>query len=72
MIRALSVENALGAINRVVEEERNRHGFIYFRVLAPDMPFLRRSYVDEAMEEIREIERDLLAGNVLREEFYDR
>lgn len=71
-IGALSVGNILGVINRITKEEKNRHKFIYFRVRAPDMPLPRISYVDEAMEEIREIERDLLVGNVLREEWYDR
>lgn len=58
-VRAMNFDEALDIINRVVEEERGGHEFIYFRVVGPGFPWPRKSYVDEAMEEYRELEYEL-------------
>lgn len=58
-VRARSVEVALDMINKVVEEERGRHEFVYFRVMGPGIPWPNRSYVDAAMEEYQELEYEL-------------
>lgn len=71
LIRARNIEAALHVMNSIVEEERGRHGFLYFRVTALDMPFPRVSYVDEAMRELEETERELSFGSTIRRELHD-
>ncbi|MBA7652778.1 hypothetical protein ES703_60617 [subsurface metagenome] len=71
-IQAQSIEEALGVVRDIVEGERDQHQFIYFRVEAPDMPSPRRSYVDIALEVLKETEQELMKGNTIRREYYDR
>lgn len=70
-IQARSIHDALAMIREIAENERDRHMFIYFRVEAPDMGMPLYSYVDSAMEEREEIERELMAGNTIRRDLYD-
>ena len=58
-VRATSVEEAIDIINKVAEDERERHDFVYFRVVGPGLPWPNRSYVDDAMAEFRELEYEL-------------
>ncbi|MBA7663265.1 hypothetical protein ES703_71304 [subsurface metagenome] len=58
-------------VRDIVEGERDQHQFIYFRVEAPDMPSPLRSYVDIALEVLKETEQELMKGNVIRREYYD-
>jgi len=69
IIRAPTIEHALGCVGRIVEMEKPR--LIYFRVTTLDMPHPRVSYVDEAMRELDEIERELSLGNYIRRELHD-
>jgi len=64
-VRALSIDKAVALVNGVIEEEGER--LIYFRVICPEIPPPRRSYVEEALEELRMIEAELLSGYVRRE-----
>ena len=58
-VRAMSFDETLDIINKIVEDERGRHEFIYFRVAGPWLPWPQKSYVDEAMEEYKELEYEL-------------
>lgn len=58
-IRSTNVDEALDIVNKVVEDERGRHEFVYFRVVGPGLPWPNRSYVDEAMKEYQELEYEL-------------
>ena len=59
-------------INKVVEDERSRHEFIYFRVTGPGIPWPNRSYVDKAMEEYQELEYELSKPDeYVRRELHD-
>jgi len=58
-IRAMSFDETLDIVNKIVEDERGRHKFIYFRVAGPWLPWPQKSYVDDAMVEFRELENEL-------------
>lgn len=72
-IRAMSYDEALDSINKVVEDESGRHEFIYFRVAGPWLPWPQKSYVDEAMEEYKELEYELSRPDeYVRSDLHDR
>lgn len=71
LVRARTLDIALRIVISIVEEERGRHGFLYFRVTALDMPVPRVSYVDEAMRELEAVESELRVGNTIRRERHD-
>jgi len=71
-IRAISFDKALDLINKVVEDKRGRHEFIYFRVAGPWLPWPQKSYVDEAMKEYNKLEYELSSPDeYLRSDLHD-
>ena len=71
-IRAMSFDEALDAVNKVVEDERGRHEFVYFRVAGPWLPWPQKSYVDDAMKEYQELEYELSRPDeYVRSELHD-
>ena len=71
LVRALSIDSAIGTINRLIQEHKDHH-FIYFRVIAPNIPYPRRSYVDEYLREVSLLESELLRpGEWIERDLYD-
>lgn len=68
-IHTRSIETALGIVNDIAKLRKDH--FIYFRVLAPDMPFPRLCYVDETIRILEETEAELSRGNQVRGDLYD-
>lgn len=69
-IHTMSINSALGIVNDIAQTEK-KHRFVYFRVLAPDMPIPRLSYVDEALRVLRETEAELSRSNLIRGDLHD-
>jgi len=71
-IRSMSFDEAMDAVNKVVEDEKGRHEFIYFRVAGPWLPWPQKSYVDDAMKEYKELEYELSRPDeYVRRELHD-
>lgn len=70
-IRAMNISDCATTVNYLVDQNRD-HTFIYFRVHSPEIPFPRKSHVDEAMRERDAWMRELSTpGDYVRREFYD-
>jgi hypothetical protein len=63
-IREWSVGNALEAVNALIDEQGVEHRFIYLRIVTPDMPYPRMSYVDSAMRHYAALEAALERGEL--------